>query len=62
MFSVLSNGAMVSKKSDRVICMGLKALRKEANDLKKVRSELFDPLKTSNLSMMKKTISLLVFG
>ncbi len=52
----------MSKKSDRVICMGLKALRKEANDLKKVRSELFDPLKTSNLSMMKKTISLLVFG
>jgi hypothetical protein len=37
----LSKGAMVSRKFDFVICMGLK---------------------TSSLSMMKKTVSLLVFG
>jgi hypothetical protein len=38
---ILSNGIMVSRKFDRVICMGLK---------------------TSSLSMMKKAISLLVYG
>jgi hypothetical protein len=42
--------------------MGLKTFRKKANGLKKMRSERFDPLKTSSLSMMKKAISLLVFG
>jgi hypothetical protein len=35
---VLSNEAMVSRKSDRVICMGLKILKIEANGLKRVRS------------------------
>jgi hypothetical protein len=53
---------MVLKKSDRVIYMGLKTLRREANGLKRVRSKRFDPLKTSSLSMMKKAVSLLVFG
>jgi hypothetical protein len=38
-FFVLSNGTMVSKKSDCVICMGLKVLRREASELKRVRSE-----------------------
>ncbi len=57
---VLSNGTMVSRKSDRVICVGLKTLRREASGIKKVRSKRFDPLKTSNLFMMKKPISLLV--
>jgi hypothetical protein len=62
MSSVLSNGALVSRKFDRVICMGLKALRREANGLKRMRSERSNPLKTSSLSMMKKAISLLVSG
>jgi hypothetical protein len=39
--------------------MGLKTLRREASGLKKVRS---NPLKTSSIFMMKKVISLLVFG
>ncbi len=59
---VLSNGTMVSRKSNHVIYMGLKILRREANGLKKVRSEQFDPLKTLSLSMMKNVVSLLVFG
>jgi hypothetical protein len=62
MYFVLSNGAMVSRKSDRLICMGLKALKREASGLKKMRSERSDPMKTSSLSMMKAAISLLVFG
>ncbi len=36
---VLSNGAMVSRKSDHVICVGLKTLKREANGLKRVRLE-----------------------
>ncbi len=36
---VLSNGAMVSRKFDHVICVGLKTLKREANGLKKVRSK-----------------------
>jgi len=44
------------------IHVGLKTLRREASGLKRVRSERFDPLETSSLSMMKKAISLLVFG
>jgi hypothetical protein len=51
---------MVSREFDRVICMGLKTLRRKANGLKRVRSNKYDPLKTSSLSMMKKAISLLV--
>jgi hypothetical protein len=43
-------------------CVGLKTLRKEASGLKRVRSERFNPLKTSSLSMMKKAIFLLVSG
>jgi hypothetical protein len=62
MFSVLSNGTMVSRKFDHVICMGLKTLKIEASGFKRVRSERSDPLKTSSLSMMKKTIFLLVSG
>jgi len=62
LFSVLLNGAMVSRKSNRVICIGLKTLRREADGLKRMRSERSDPLKTSSLSMMKKAISLLVSG
>ncbi len=34
----------MSRKFDRVICMGLKALRRKANGLKRVRSERSDPL------------------
>jgi hypothetical protein len=52
----------VLKKSDRVICMSLKALRRETSGLKRVRSKRSDPLKTSSLSMMKKVVFLLVFG
>jgi len=59
---VLSNGAMVSRKFDHVICVGLRTLRREANGFKRVRLERSNPLKTSSLSMMKKVISLLVFG
>ncbi len=59
---VLSNGAMMSRKYDHVICVGLKILRREANGFKRVRSERSDPLKTSSFSMMKKGIFLLVFG
>ncbi len=36
--------------------------KREANGFKRVRSERFDPLKTSSLSMMKKAVSYLVFG
>ncbi len=50
----------MSRKSDCVICMGLKFLKRKANGLKRVRLEQFDPLKTSSHSMMKKVISLLV--
>jgi hypothetical protein len=57
---VLSNGTMVSRKSNHVICVGLRALRREASGFKKMRSKRFDPLKTLSLSMMKKAISLLV--
>jgi len=39
---VLSNGAMVSRKSDHVICVGLKTLRREASGLKRMRLERFD--------------------
>jgi hypothetical protein len=60
MSSILSNGTMVSRKSDYVICMGLKTLRREANGLKRVRSKQSDPLKTSSLFMMKKAVSLLI--
>jgi hypothetical protein len=35
----------MSKKSDGVICMGLKTLRGEASGLKRVRSKRTDPLK-----------------
>jgi hypothetical protein len=62
MSSILSNGAMVSRKFDRVICMCLKTLKKEANELKRVRSKQSDRLKTSSFSMMKKAVFLLVFG
>jgi hypothetical protein len=41
--SVLLNGIMVSRKSDCVICMDLKALRREASGLKRVRLERSDP-------------------
>ncbi len=58
--SVLSNGAMVLRKSDRVIYMGLKTLKREASGLKRVRLEQFDPLKTSSLFMMEMMVSLLV--
>ncbi len=44
------------------ICVGLKTLRREANGFKRVRSKRSDPLETSSLSMMKKVVSLLVFG
>jgi hypothetical protein len=60
--SVLSNGTMVSRKSDHVICMSLKILRREANGFKRVRLERSNPLKTSIFSMMKKAVSLLVSG
>ncbi len=59
---VLSNGAMVSRKFDHVICVGLRTLRKEASGHKRMRSERSNSLKTSSLSMMKKAISLLVSG
>ncbi len=62
LFFVLSNGAMVSRKFDSVICMGLKTLRKEANGLKRLRLERSDPLKTSSLFMMQNMIFLLVSG
>ncbi len=62
MFSVLSNGTMMSKEFDCVICMGLKVLRREVNGIKRVRSEQSDLLKTSSLSMMRKVVFLLVFG
>ncbi len=58
--SVLSNGAMVSRKSDHVICMGLKTLKRKASGFKKVKSERSNPLKTSSLSMMKKAVYLLI--
>jgi hypothetical protein len=58
---VLSNGAMVLKKSDQVICVGLKILRREDSGLKRMKLEQFDLLKTPSLFMMKKTIFLLVF-
>ncbi len=60
--SVLSNGTMVSRKSNRVICMGLRILKREANGFKRVKLERYDPLKTSSLSTMKKAISLLISG
>ncbi len=50
----------MSKKSNHVICMGLKALKRKASGLKRVKSEQSDPLKTSSFSMMKKAIFLLV--
>jgi hypothetical protein len=40
---VLSNGVMVSRKSDHVICVGLRTLRREASGFKRVRSEQSDP-------------------
>ncbi len=49
------------RKSDRVICMGLKTLKRKANELKREKSKRSDPPKTSSLSMMK-AISLLVSG
>ncbi len=52
----------MSWKSDHVICVGLKILRREAIGLKRMRLKRSDPLKTSSLSMMKKAISLLVSG
>ncbi len=36
---VLSNGAMVSRKFDHVICVGMKTLRREASGLKRMRLE-----------------------
>jgi len=59
---VLSNGEMVSRKSDHVICVGLKILRREANELKRMKLEQSDPFKTSSLFMKQKAIFLLVFG
>jgi hypothetical protein len=44
------------------IRVGVKTLRREANGFKRMRSMRFDPLETSNLSMMKKVVSLLVYG
>jgi hypothetical protein len=41
---------------------GLEDFEKRGNGLKRVKSEQFDPLKTSSLSMMKKAVSLLVSG
>ncbi len=55
---VLSNGATMSRKSDHVICVGLRTLRKEASGFKRMKSQRSNPLKTSSLSMMKKVISL----
>ncbi len=57
---VLSNGTMVLRKFDHVICVGMKILRREASGLKKMKLERFDLLKTPSLFMMKKTIFLLV--
>jgi len=57
---ILLNGAMVSRKSNHVICVGLRTLRREASGLKRMRSKQSNPLKTSSLSMMRKVISLLV--
>jgi hypothetical protein len=37
--SVLSNGVMVSRKSNRMICMGLKTFRRMVSGLKTVRSK-----------------------
>jgi hypothetical protein len=34
---VLSNGTMVLRKSNCVICVGLKILKREANGLKRMR-------------------------
>ncbi len=42
-FFVLSNGTMVSRKSDCVICVGLKTLRRKASGLKRVRLKRSDP-------------------
>jgi len=39
---VLSNAVMMSRKSDHVICVGLKTLRREASGLKRMRLERFD--------------------
>jgi hypothetical protein len=61
MSSILSNGAMMSRKSNRVNYMGLKILKREAGGLERVRSEQSNPLKTSSLFIMKKAISLLIF-
>ncbi len=44
------------------ICVGLKTLKREASGLKKVRSKWSNPLETLSLCMMKKVISLLIFG
>jgi hypothetical protein len=44
------------------ICVGLKTLKREASGLKRVRLEQYDPLETSSLFMMKKAVSLLIFG
>ncbi len=52
----------MSRKSNHVICVGLRTLRREASGLKRLRSEQSDPLKTLSLSMMRKAISLLVSG
>ncbi len=43
------------KKSDHVICVSLKILRREASGLKRMKLERFDLLKTPSLFMMKKT-------
>jgi hypothetical protein len=51
LYYVLSNGVMVSRKSDHGICMGLKTLRREASGLKKMRSERTNPLETSTMSV-----------
>jgi len=56
LYYVLSNGMMVSRKSDHGICMGLKTLRREANGLKKVKLERFNPLETSTMFMMKDVV------
>ncbi len=42
--------------------MDLKTLGREASGLKRMRLERSNPLKTSSFSMMKKAVSLLVFG
>jgi len=50
----------VSRKSNHVICVGLRTLKKEASGFKRMRLKRSDPLKTLSLFMMKKVISLLV--